>query len=50
MKDELTYYIDENKKTVICVAEDCEYDLINEICPKFSSFSVNDKHIISKNE
>lgn len=48
MKDELTYYIDENKKTVICVAEDCEYDLINEICPKFSSFSVNDKHIISQ--
>lgn len=48
MQDQLKYYVNEEKKTVICVAEDCEYDLLEELCPKFSSFSLNDKHIVSQ--
>jgi hypothetical protein len=46
MKDDLTYYVDTEKKTVVCVATDCEYDFIKEILRRFASHKNVEKIIL----
>ena len=39
MKNELSYKIDEEKRTIICTGENCEYDLIKDLFKRISSES-----------
>lgn len=39
MKNELSYKINEEKRTIICIGEDCEYDLIKDLFKRISSES-----------
>lgn len=46
MQDNLTYYVDESKKTIVCIAKDCEFDFLNEILRSFSSCKMEERIII----
>lgn len=46
MNDKLSYYINEDKRTVVCVAENCQEDLIKELCQKFVSCNTLEKNLI----
>jgi hypothetical protein len=47
MNDKLSYYVNEDKRTVVCVAENCQEDLIRELSQKFVSSNSFEKNIIS---
>jgi len=48
MKDDLIYYVDEAKRTVACVATDCEYDLLEELIKQFNDSKKEDKFLLAQ--
>lgn len=46
MKDNLIYYVDEAKRTVACVATECEYDLVAELIKEFNDSKKENKFLL----
>lgn len=47
MRDDLIYYVDEAKRTIACVATECEYDLITELIKEFNDSKKEDKFLLA---
>ena len=50
MKSELKYIVNKDKRTVTCIASDCQSDLIKLLGKKTNSLSDNINDLLKKNK